>query len=359
MKNVVYSLMLIAVLLSACSGAATPTVNQSPTASQSSTAATLPDATPTTSTKYEMVTVKINSSPVPTFAPIFIADAEGYFAEYGIKVDYVTFNKSNDALPLLISGDLDVYASSIDVGLLNALGQEKNIKVVADRGHIAPGDSCTYLGIMVRKDLYDNGVITKPADLKGQIIGASSSGTTAYLLSDYLQQAGLTVKDVVVNNVPTAGYIDAFNNKSVAAIVAPELWVTRLVAAGNAVVLAGAQDVVGKTQLSIMAFGKSLLVDHPDVGARFMAAYLKGVQQYNLGKTDQNLQIVSDATKISTSDLKTSCWIPINADGSIDFSGVDNFQKWSIAQGQLDKPITEDQFWDPSFLTAAQKLLNP
>ena len=130
-------------------------------------------------------------------------------------------------------------------------------------------------------------------------------------------------------------------------------------AAGNAVVLAGAQDVVGTTQLSILAFGKNLLVDHPDVGARFMAAYLKGVQQYNLGKTDRNLQIMSDATKISIPDLKASCWIPISPDGAIDFSGVDNFQKWSVAQGQLDQPITEDQFWDPSFLAAAQKLLNP
>jgi len=353
-------LVFIAILLYSCSGTGATKGSQSPTETSLVVPIEQPaTAAPVTMPTYEMVTVKVNSSPVPSFAPISIADVEGYFAEYGIKVDYVTFNKSNEALPLLVSGDLDVYASSVDAGLLNTLGQEKNIKVVADRGHLSPGDGCTYLGILVRKDLYDSGAITKAADLKGQIISASNSGSTGYLLSTYLKQAGLTLNDVVLNYIPTAGYIDAFNNKSVAVIVAPELWVTRLLAAGNAVVLAGAQDVVGTTQLSILAFGKNLLVDHPDVGARFMAAYLKGVQQYNQGKTDRNLQIMADATKISTDELKASCWIPISSDGKIDFSGVDNFQQWSIAQGQLDKPITEDQFWDPSFLTAAQKLLNP
>jgi len=353
-------LVFIAVLLSSCSGTAATEDSQGSTGAGIATPTEQPaTATPAATPTYEMTTVKMNSSALTSFAPLFIADAEGYFAEYGIKIDYVTLNKTNNAVPLLASGDLDVYAGSVTAGLLNVLGQENDVKVVADRGHIAPTDSCTYLGIMVRKDLYDSGAITKAADLKGQIIAAANSGTTGYLLSTYLAQAGLTFDDVTLNDIPTAGYVDAFNNKSVASIVAPELHITDLLSAGNAVLLAKAQDVIGTTQLSVLAFGKNLLVNHPDIGARFMAAYLKGVQQYNLGKTDRNLQIMSDATQVSIPDLKNSCWLTINSDGMIDFSGVDNFQKWSIAQGQLDKPITEEQFWDPSFIEAAQKLLNP
>jgi len=358
-KIVFISFLLLAVLLSGCSSAVV-TSSQSPTkASAIVPTEQLTMATPVPATTYEMTTVKMNSSSLTSFAPLFIADAEGYFAEYGIKIDYVTMNMTNNAVPLLASGDLDVYAGSVTAGLLNVLAQEPDVKVVADRGHIAPGDSCTYLGIMVRKDLYDSGQVTKPADLKGLTIAAANSGTTGYLLSEYLAQAGLTFNDVTLNDIPTAGYMDAFNNKSVASIVAPELHITDLLSAGNAVVLAKAQDVIGTMQLSVLAFGKNLLVDHPDIGARFMAAYLKGVQQYNQGKIDRNLQIMSDATQVSIPDLKASCWLSINTGGSIDFSGIDNFQKWSVAQGQLDKPITEEQFWDPSVLAAAQKLLNP
>jgi NitT/TauT family transport system substrate-binding protein len=349
--------LLITILLGACSSPAASATVQSPTVA--ATIQLQPSDTPAPTAQYEMATVKLNSSSLTSFAPIFIADAEGYFADYGIKLDYVTLNKTNDAVPLLASGDLDVYAGSVTAGLLNVLSQEKDVKVVADRGHISPSDDCTYLGIMIRKDLYDSGQITKAADLKGQSIAASNTGTTGYLLSTYLAQAGLTFDDVQLNDLPTAGYVDAFNNKSIASIVAPELHITNLMSAGNAVILAKAQDVIGTIQLSVLAFGKDLIVDHPDIGARFMAAYLKGVQQYLQGKTDRNLQIVSDATKVSVQDLKTSCWLPISADGKINFAGIDNFQKWSIAQGQLDAPITEEQFWDPSFIAAAQKLLNP
>jgi NitT/TauT family transport system substrate-binding protein len=274
-------------------------------------------------------------------------------------MEYVTFNKSTDAVPLVITGDLDVYAGSINAGILNILRQETNIRVVADKGHISPGDGCTYIGLLVRKDLYESGKITGPAGLKGQTIAATSSGTTGYLLSTYLAQAGLTFNDVVLNDIPTAGFLDAFANKSVAVIGAPELHLSRLINGGNAVLLAGAEHVVGAEQLGFIAFGKNLLVDHPDIGARFLAAYLKGVQQYNEGKTDRNLQIMADATGETIETLKASCWVPINSDGLIDFSGVAGFQQWSIAQGQLEAPVTEEQFFDPRFISAAQTLLNP
>ena len=108
-----------------------------------------------------------------------------------------------------------------------------------------------------------------------------------------------------------------------------------------------------------MTFGKHLVVDDREAGARFLAGYLKGVRQYNEGKTERNLQIIAEATGESIDLLKAACWVPVRADGSIVFAGVDPFQQWSIARKQLDKPVTEEQFWDPSFLAEALKLLNP
>jgi len=242
---------------------------------------------------------------------------------------------------------------------LNVLRLENNIKVVSDRGHIAPGDNCTYLGFLVRKDLFDSGEITSAANLAGQTIASTTAGTTGYLLSTYLAQAGLTFDDVVLNDIPTAGFVDAFANKSLAVIGAPELHLSRLINAGNAVFLARAEDVIGTMQLSFVAFGKNLLTDHPDVGVRFLAAYFKGIQQYHEGKTARNLQIMADATGESIETLQAACWLPIRTDGSIDFSGVEGFQQWAISQGQLEAPVTEEQFWDPSFTAAAQALLNP
>jgi NitT/TauT family transport system substrate-binding protein len=298
----------------------------------------------------------MNSSKLMSYAPIFIAEKEGYFQEFGIVIEPIVFNRSSEALPLLASGDLDIYAGIAQSGLFNVLAQEPNVKVVADRGTVSGDDDCTYLGIMVRKDLFESGAITGPEGLKGQTISATNAGSTGYLLSSYLAQAGLTFDDIILSDLPTANYLDGFANKSVAAIVAPELHVTRLEQAGNSVVIAGLEDF-GTTQLSVMAFGKSLIVDHPDVAARFLAAYLKGVRKYNEGKTESNIQAIMEATGEDISLIQNSCWIPIREDASIDFSGIEAFQQWSIEQKQLDIAVTEDQFWDPSYLLAAQELL--
>jgi ABC-type nitrate/sulfonate/bicarbonate transport system substrate-binding protein len=105
-------------------------------------------------------------------------------------------------------------------------------------------------------------------------------------------------------------------------------------------------------------FGKRLLQDEPDVGVRFLAAYLKGVAQYNEGKTDRNVEIMVDGTGLDATLLQQACWVDIYGDGHIDFSSIESFQQWSVDQGQLDNPVTEEQFWDPSVLIAALELLN-
>jgi NitT/TauT family transport system substrate-binding protein len=353
MKKIMLVFLVLTLILVSCSKPATPTAPPPPPTQAATAVVEPPTPAPT---PYEIVTVKINSAKLTSYAPIFIAEKEGYFEEFGIKLDKVTFNRSSEALPLLAAGELDIYAGIVNSGLLNVLSAEPNVKVVADRGSISTTDSCTYVGIMVRKDLFDNGTIKSPADLKGQTIAATTAGSTGYLLSEYLSQAGLTFDDVTLSDLPTANYVDGFANKSVAAIVAPELHVTRLEKAGNSVVIAGQEDFNAE-QLSVMVFGKSLTVDHPDVAARFLAAYLKGIQKYNEGKTDSNIQAIVDATGEDIELIKDSCWIPIREDGSIDFAGIDAFQKWSIEQKQLDAAVTEEQFWDPSFLAAAKKLL--
>ncbi len=350
------SVLLIAILLNACSGAETPTRDQYlPVENTPQSTSTIEPATKQP-TAQEMTKLTLNFSTHTSFAPIFIAEKEGYFRDQGIELEYVTFQNTTDAVPLVVSGDLDMFLGTVNSGLLNILGQEENIKVVADRGHIQPGE-CTYSAVMVRKDLFESGAITSAADLAGQPVSSSPVGTSGFLLSTYLAQAGLTKDDIILNEIPSQGYVDAFANKSLAAIVAPELSITRLLKAGNAVILARAEDVVGPLQISVLAFGKRLLVDDRDVGARFLTAYLKGIQQYNEGKTEHNLQILSEATGEDVELLRDACWVTIRSDGSIDFPGVAAFQQWSIEQKQLDNAVTEKQFWDPSFLAEAKKLL--
>lgn len=356
-KQITSLFFLLVFALSACTGAATPAATEESASSIAPTST--PEVQPTPEPSpivYEPATVTINKSSLTSFAPIFIAEAEGYFEEYGIVLNYVEI-RGNQAMPLIISGDLDVLASSVNAGVLNILSQEEGIKVVADRGSTTAADTCAYVGLLVRTDLVESGAITGPEDLQGQTIVATDSGPTGYFLSNYLAQAGLTFADITLSDLPTTGYPDALANGSIAAIVAPELHLTRNTSSGNAVLLTSSNEIVGPIQQSVMLFGNRLLVENRDVGARFLAAYLKGVQQYNEGKTERNIQIIAEATGESPDLIEASCWIPVRVDGSIDFAGIEGFQQWSIEQGHLDAAVTEEQFWDSSLLEEARKLI--
>ncbi|MGD0707005.1 MAG: ABC transporter substrate-binding protein [Anaerolineaceae bacterium] len=342
-------------LVSSCSSTTSPvSVVNIPTTANTQVASS---TTAPSTVAYTPITLKMSMTKHTSFAPIFIAQAEGYFKDYGIDLQIVPASGATQTVALFVAGTVDIYGGTLNSGLINMIAKDSNIKVVADRGHFGSGE-CTYEAIVVRKDLYDSGKITSAKDLAGQTIASTATGPDAYILATYLAQAGLTLKDVSLNDVPNTSYIDAFNNKTIAAVVTPELNLSKLMAAGNAVILASAQDIIGNYQVSVLAFSKSITVDNPDAGARFLAAYLKGVQQYNLGKTDSNLQILSTATGEATDTLKNSCWLPINENASIDFSGVNGFQQWALSQGLIDSAVSENQFMDMSFLAAAQKLIN-
>jgi NitT/TauT family transport system substrate-binding protein len=305
----------------------------------------------------ELTTVRINRTTNISYAPIFLADAEGYFEEYGIQLEMIDFNRTAEAIPLVIAGELDVYAGTTNAGLLNTLYLEPNLRVVADRGSISPDMPCVFQGILIRKDLIENGTVTGPKDLKGMKIASSTAGPGAFVLSSYLAQGGLTFADVQISDLPNSSYIDAMRNDSIDAIVAVEITLSRVLAAGDSVLLIGDKDIMGNFQTSILAFGKNLLVDDPDLGVRFLAAYLKGIAKYNEGKTEENLRILTEAMAEDLDVLKNSCWVPIRLDGAPDFDSLNDFMRWSLEQDHLDHLLTEDKFWDPKFLSAAKSLI--
>jgi NitT/TauT family transport system substrate-binding protein len=308
---------------------------------------------------YEEISLKVTLNDNISYAPLLIARAENYFSDYGLNVEFVTFDKSSEAVALLLTGKIDVYAGTLNAGFLNSVYQEPTIKAVADRGHISSTDSCTYQAILIRKDLYESGEVDGPEDLTGLEFAAKETGIHAYLLDSYLDAAGLSAQDLKINDLPDSVLIDAFSAKTISGMVATEPTLSFVLNSGEAVILAETQNIISPLQTGVIAFGKNLLVDHPDVGARFLAAYLKGVKQYNEGKTDRNLQILNEATSETIENLKVGCWPAIREDGYIDFLGVEGFQQWSVANGELDNLVTEEQFWTPAFLADAQKLLQP
>lgn len=306
---------------------------------------------------YEPVTLKFNlAKGVQSLGPIYIAIQKGYFEKYGITIETVTMAKPNDALPLLISGDLDVLSASVDSAMINTMAAEPNIKFVADRGFIQMPADCTYYGLLIRTDLIESGQVSKPEDLKGKNIVTSMTSPSAFLLSKYLATGGLSLSDINMASVPPAAYFDSMESKAVDGVFTTETYITRGVKGGYAKVLVGAESI-SEMQLSGIVFGKKLLVDQPELGERFLAAYLLGIQDYNRGKVDDNLKIISEATGEDPDFLKEVCWMKFNDEARMSFSTFDDHQNFMLENKLIEKKLMVEQVWDPRFIEAGLKLI--
>src|ERR1700726_3333701 len=128
-------------------------------------------------------------------APLFIADAMGYYAEQGLKVKFVRFDSAAKMIPSLGTGDLDVGSGATSAGLYNAAKRGVSIKIVADKARNAKGYG--FQAILVRKDLADSGKVKSLKDFRGLKVALSAIGNSESAIMDIaLKQGGLSFADI-------------------------------------------------------------------------------------------------------------------------------------------------------------------
>jgi NitT/TauT family transport system substrate-binding protein len=104
-------------------------------------------------------------------------------------------------------------------------------------------------------------------------------------------------------------------------------------------------------------YGPVFLDKDPELGRKFMVAYLEGVRQYNEGKTERNLEILSNYTHLDRDLLKRSCWLPIDPSGDLPRKPVRDYIDWIYENKKITKNPTDDQLFDMSYVNYANGVL--
>lgn len=303
--------------------------------------------------------IKLRTIHLPYIAstPLVIADEEGYFNEQGLQVEFVKMTDAVKGLPALIKGDLDVIPDVIYPAYLNAIARGARIKIVADRGYLSSA-GCTYTAMIARRALVEEGRLNNISQLKGLRVAATQPSSIAgYFLDKILSKEGLTSDDVETIFLQIPARPAAFEKGSIDVTIGTEPWLTRMLQAGHAVIWKPLQQITPNFQFALLMFGPTLLEKNPDAGRRFMIAYLKGVRQYNQGKNKRNLEIMAKHTGLDQEFLQKCCWQTFRNDGRINTDSIIDHQSWALKKGFLDKVVPPDQFWDPSFIEYANKVL--
>lgn len=297
--------------------------------------------------------LRVTVFPYLSFAPLYIANAEGYFGQQGLDVELVPFTGNSESLPALLAGQIDVD-SIFTVGLLNAAAGGENVRVVANKGLLAP-DRCTADGFVVRTALAEEMANPAPEQLKKLVYGVDPTWLDSYFLDKLLATRGLRLDDVNTQYIPNpAARMDALANGSLDVAFFSEPWISRIRESGAGQLWVGASEVAPSYSLGVLTFGPNLLKSSdPDVGVRFLRAYLQGVARLNEGKTARNVEILAQATKLDPDLLQSVCWPSFDPLGHVDAAGISGYSAWSAERGLSDRPLAPEEFWDPFYVDAA------
>lgn len=288
--------------------------------------------------------------PFLTFAPFFIAEEEGYFAEQNIDIEFVELQQGVQAVPQLLLGNIDVSAGLLDAALLNGIHQGVEARTVATGAYLA-GEGCTYLAVVQNK--------TNPLrTYEDAAIGHSLNGYLAYYLDTLLRAEGLSLDGVESVNLPAPGRVAALADGSIDAAVVGEPQITSLLADANGEIVHAAEALLVDSDYTFVYFSPTFIAERPMVGERFMTAYLKGVRQFAEGKTPRNIEIIAANTTLDAERLEQLCWPTFRTDGQLDFAGVLAYQSWLAERDVIDAVVPLEQFWDGRFVRTANASLD-
>ena len=299
-----------------------------------------------------LVRVRVLAQPHLSQAPLLIAAEEGYFEAEGLDVELLSLASSRDGLPALIQGDLEVLTGSISPSFLNAIAQGARVRIVADKGHFAR-DGCTYMGFLTRPELLRDGELRRPNGGAPWRFSFRRGSYYDFLTERTLALAGIDRGEIEVHRVSPEAEVQALAQGRMEVAVASSLVMEKMLESGTAVLWRSAQSVLPDGQFSVMLYGPALLARDPEAGMRFMSAYLRGVRQYNLGKTERNFEILEKRTGIDRQTLASTCWIAVREDGLIDTATLLELQAWAVRNGILSRPLALEEVWEPRFVRDA------
>ena len=302
-------------------------------------------------------------------AGFFVAQAKGYFQAAGIEVTFQSFPSASNMIAPLASGDLDVGSGAVSAGHYNASERGIPVKFVADKARNAP--DLSFQSIVVRRALVESGKFKSFTDLKGVkfAIPAPASVGEQSILNEALKLGGLGWNDCERAFLGINEQVAAFRNGGLDASVTSEPLISIMERQGLTARFATVGSFYPNQQAAVVCYGAQFATRRPDLGHRFMRAYLRGVRDYNdvlhEGRiAGRNAEEVVDAiARYSvTKDrdlIKSVIPAALHPDGEINVDGLARDLAFIKTLGLVRSNVSVADVVDMSFAKAAVAELGP
>lgn len=218
------------------------------------------------------VILQIDGSAVPYYAPLYVAQEEGYFAEEGLDVEF-TYAQGSQIMQNVAAGNVDFGFPNGD-SVINGYGNGVEVNVV----------HTTYQQGIGALLFSEEAGIESPADLVGKNVAVTDLGSPNYAqLQAMMDAEGLSIDDVNVQVVGTGAIVQALVAGDVDAIVFSRLRYFTLQEQGFPVAQILSDEFLPSFG-NVVVTSKENVADNPEVVDGFVAALNRGIE-YSIENT--------------------------------------------------------------------------
>jgi NitT/TauT family transport system substrate-binding protein len=204
---------------------------------------------------------------LPAFGPWMLAQARGYYAKEGLKVNFVAAKGGVDVAKQVGAGNAPIGGAIGDTPII-ARANGVPVKAVAVLG----GRSLTQLAV------HEDSGINGPKDLKGRTVTTMAyQDTTFYALLGMLASQGLSKNDVDAQAAGPAGVWQLFAARKADAMAAVPDWIASAREAGAKMKLFSSDEYFKSMSQAILA-SDEMISKRPDLIGKLVRATLKGMQ---------------------------------------------------------------------------------
>ena len=278
--------------------------------------------------------LKLGLLPVLEALPMYVADAQGYFKEAGVQVEFVPTASAAERDQLMQAGQIDGMINDLVSTVLYNKDEQK-IAVVRFARTATP--EIAQYSILAAKD---SGIQTAQ-DLKGVEIGISDGTVIAYVTDRLLQLEGLTAEDIKTTNiVKIADRLQLLGQGQLKAATMPDPFYS-LAVQGGATVIA---DDRKHTEIgnSVLSFSAAALNNKPQTVRKFLAALDKAVADVNSDPAKWNA--LMSEKKLIPAPLAGQYTLPQLPTGAAPSEAqFKDVQDWMIAKGLIQAQVPYDK----------------
>lgn len=301
----------------------------------------------------ELTTVQVGIVPVTIYAPLFIADGKGYFAEQGIDVEFMPVEGGTENVVQVAAGNFDVAGGGIGSGMFNAVARGIDFEIAVPLHTERPALTSPFV---VSKSRFDAGEFTSMADMAGKKVSINAKGAaTEYWLYKALEQGNLGFSDVEVLGVGFREVAAALEQGSLDGGILAEPLAT--FAEDQGLIARLSEDFLEGFTPTVIYFNKEWAAANPELAQGFVTAFLKGARDLN-GENwydEANLALIEGVTNIPADVISRANRSYHDPNGYVPVEDLMALQSFFRAEGQLnyDEDIDISQFINTSYVEQA------